>query len=101
MDTRIVTFCNNYLEKLKADKDIAENQIEVFEDYRDRIGFSVHVHRSCPNIRYLGQGQSGYGLFFLDNDDLKYLYDKYSKKVDEEMQRNIDEVKQVYKKSEP
>lgn len=32
----------------------------------------------------------------LDKEDAKYLYDKYSKKVKEEFQKNIDEVTKVY-----
>lgn len=38
----------------------------------------------------------GKNLFFLDEEDLKYLYEKYSKKLQDEMNKNIEYVKQMY-----
>ena len=41
----------------------------------------------------------GSNLFFLDEEDLKYLYEKYSKKLQDEMNKNIEQVKQMYGQS--
>ena len=92
MDTKINQFCKKYLEKLKNDKDIAEVKLDFFEDYRERIGFCITEHSKTPNCHYLGM-YNGSNLFFLDEEDLKYLYEKYSKKLQDEMNKNIEQVK--------
>jgi len=96
MDTGIKDFLVKYNEKLKNDKDIKENKLDFFRDYRDRISFNVNVYTSCPyaNWRYWNNGQS---LFKLDAEDLEYLHKKYSKKIEAEMEQNIAKVKDSYK----
>ena len=96
MDTGIKDFCVKYNEKLKNDKDIKENQLDVFNDYRDRINFNLNMYVICPNIHWTEQ-YNGQNLFRLDEEDLKYLYNKYSKKIEAEMERNIEKVKNDYK----
>lgn len=98
MDTKINQFCKKYLEKLKNDKDIAEVKLDFFQDYRERIGFCITEYSNTPNCHYLGM-YLGSNLFFLDEEDLKYLYEKYSKKLQDEMNKNIEYVKQVYGRS--
>lgn len=96
METGIRDFCINYKKKLKNDKDIKENQIDFLYDYRERINFSLNMNvtypSSLPSWQYDGQN-----LFRLDEDDLEYLYKKYSKKILDEMEQNISEIKDRYK----
>ncbi len=42
-------------------------------------------------------GYNGTNLFTLDDEDLEYLYNKYSKKLESEMLQNIEKVKDNYK----
>ena len=96
MDTGIRDFCVKYKEKLKNDKDIKENQLDFSTDFRDRISFNVNMYISCPNTMR-GFGYNGQNLFTLDAEDLEYLYKKYSKKIEAEMEQNIAKVKDSYK----
>lgn len=96
MDTGYRDFCVKYKEKLKIDKDIKENQIDFYKDFRDRISFNVNMHISSPTAVW-GFGYNGQNLFKLDSEDLEYLYKKYSKKIEAEMEQNIAKVKDSYK----
>ena len=96
MDTGIRDFCVKYNEKLKNDKDIKENKLDFVSDYRDRISFNVNMYTSCPNAMW-SFGYNGQNLFTLDAEDLEYLHNKYSKKIEAEMERNIAKVKADYK----
>jgi len=96
MATGIRDFCIKYNEKLKNDKDIKENQLDFFSDYRDRINFNLNMYVNCPNTMWKGQ-YNGQNLFKLDEEDLKYLHNKYSKKIEAEMEQNIAKVKDDYK----
>ena len=95
MGTGIRDFCVKYNERLKNDKDIKENELDFINDYRDRISFNLNVYISGPNLTYT-QPYHGENLFKLDKEDLEYLYKKYSKKVEAEMEQNIAEVKGNY-----
>jgi len=96
MDTGIRDFCVKYKEKLKNDKDIKETQLDFFRDFRDRISFNVNMYTSCPNTMW-SFGYNRQNLFTLDSEDLKYLYDKYSKKIEAELKENVAKVKESYK----
>ena len=96
MNTGYRDFCEKYAEKLKNDKDIKENQLDFFRDFRDRINFNVNMYVTCPNTVCIF-GYNGQNLFRLDEEDLKYLYDKYSKKIEDELKQNIAKVKDSYK----
>lgn len=96
MDTGIRDFCVKYNEKLKNDKDIAENEKELYLDNRARISFKLNMSSiSSRGIRVIGD--SGNNLFVLDAEDLEYLHKKYSKKIEAEMEENIARVKDSYK----
>ncbi len=95
MSEDMKNFCIKYKEKLKNDKDIKENKKDWLDDYRDRISFKLSVRRSHPHISFI-RGSSDEPLFILDSEDLEYLYNKYSKKVVEELEQNIKELKQDY-----
>jgi len=96
MDTGIRDFCVKYNEKLKNDKDIKENELDFFSDFRDRINFNLNMYVACPNTHWMGQ-YNGQNLFRLDEEDLEYLHNKYSKKIEAEMEQNIAKVKYSYK----
>lgn len=93
MDTQIRDFCKNYKEKLKNDKDIKDNDLDPFNDFRPRIYFNVKMTVSYARC-YDHEGQT---LFNLDQEDLEYLYNKYSKRIESEMEQNIEKVKDSYK----
>jgi len=97
MDTVIRNFCKKYKEKLYNDKDIKENKTSFVNDYRDRINFYVLERTNNPNTYYIGGVYHGDTLFCLDEEDLKYLYNKYSKKIKEERDKNIEDIKEEYK----
>lgn len=95
MKTGIKDFLIKYKEKLENDKDIKENNIDYSIDHRDRISFNLNVKSSDPiSFPSFDQGKN---LFELDNEDIEYLYNKYSKKIDSELQQNIEKIKEEYK----
>ena len=93
MDTGYRDFCKKYAEKLKNDKYIKENKSS---DYTDRIDFNVNMYVINPSSYWTGQ-YNGQNLFMLDEEDLKYLYNKYSKKMEDELKQNIAKVKDSYR----
>lgn len=98
MATGIKTFCLKYKEKLNNDKDIEEKKLISIEDCRDRISFYVNITSTIPAYLTMDSLQ-GHNLFRLDNEDLEYLYNKYSKKLDEEMETVIEKLKEDYSKA--
>ena len=96
MSTPYRDFCKKYKEKLKNDKEIKEDSLSRYDDFRDRITFRVNVYATCPGLVRMG-GWAGDVLFNLDAEDLQYLYNKYSKKIKAEMEQNIAKVKDDYK----
>lgn len=98
MNTRYKDFCENYKKKLTLDKDIQENKLDWMEDYRDRINFKVTVFTSHPHhVTFPLGNYRGTELITLDSEDLEYLYNKYLKKLEDEMNKNIESVKDKYK----
>ena len=89
-------FYLKYNEKIKNDKDIKENQLDFFRDFRPRISFNVNVFEGIP-IATPSFGYNGQNLFTLDSEDLEYLYNKYSKKTKAEMELNIAKIKDSYR----
>lgn len=96
MKTGIRDFCVNYNKKLKNDKDIKENEMFHLDDYRERIRFRLNMIKSTPSTYKVGGFDTGTIVFDLDDEDLKYLYDKYSKRCVEEMEENIKKIKDQY-----
>jgi hypothetical protein len=98
MKTNYKDFCKKYKEKLIVDKDIAENVTDIFKDIRPRIKFKLVVDEHIPNTIFISNYPSiGIPLFVLDKEDLEFLYNKYSKRVKEEMEQNIEKIKENYK----
>ena len=95
MDNTINQFCKKYFEKLKNDKDIEEVKLDYLYDYRERIGFYVTEYTFTPHCYYTGIN-TGNRLFVLDDEDLKYLHDKYSKRLQDEMNKNLEQIRQMY-----
>lgn len=84
MKTEAFDFCKKYNEKKKGRKSIHTGK---------------HVY---PNISFYIIAKEDYvsqihTFFKLDEKDLKYLYRKYSKKAKEELEQNIEELKEKYK----
>lgn len=99
MNKYIKRFCEGYKQKLKNDKEISERPkddiLSAFNDFTERITFSVNMREWSPGIMYMGQ-YNGTNLIALDEEDLKYLYNKYSKKIKDEMNKNISSIKKEY-----
>ena len=93
MNTNFKDFCKYYKEKLENDKDIKERYVDYHTDYRDRINFSIVSSSTAPGYT---RNYSGITLFTLDKEDLKYLYDKYSPKVKEELEQNLKKIQKEY-----
>lgn len=96
MDTKILEFCNKYKEKKENDEYIKNNPEppKVYNDSRARIQFTIAVIEHIPAM--FG-GNCPNTLFALDDEDLEYLYNKYSKRLQDEMNQNIEEIKEKYK----
>lgn len=105
MDNSIFNFCKEYEGKVKADKDIA-NLPSVKDGTIDldrikqsecliHVSFHVHVDHYYPGSSIIGY-QGGSRTIRLDDEDLEYLHNKYSKKLTEEMNKNVESVKEKY-----
>jgi len=98
MDTKYKDFCDNYKEKLVLDEDIATNEIALFRDYRHRVHFELHMTRRSPT-QLMIFGNPTQRMFTLDDEDIQYLYNKYSKKIQAERDANIAELKTKYEET--
>lgn len=98
MDTKYRDFCLKYNQKIKNDKDIKENPVEheYLNDLRERISFTVMEYTTSP-VTMPSIHNHGNVLFRLDEEDLEYLYNKYSKRVKAEMDAKLGEIKDSYK----
>lgn len=94
MDKNTLTFCKSYQEKLKNDKDIKETKVPFWQDYRKRISLVVNLVESTPFITTLPR--SGRALFTLDEEDLNYFWNKYSKYLEEELFLEIENLQKKY-----
>lgn len=89
-----IDFIKEYKRKLSTDKDIKENKLDIFRDFRDRIEFFVCMDSCAPMTIRLGYGMNR--MFRLDDDDLKYFYNKYYPKIKEELEVEINRVNEKY-----
>lgn len=95
MKTGIKEFCLKYKKKIINDKEIQKASVQPLQDFRERINFYVTVRETAPGYFTMGVN-SGDTLIKLDNEDIEYLYQKYSKKLQEEMEENINKIKKEY-----
>lgn len=90
MDYKYRNFCIKYNEKLKIDS----------QNKADESGFSgvdFYLHEiTTIEISHLPVRTSNQMLFRLDNEDLAYLHNKYSKFVQSEMEDNLEKLKETY-----
>ena len=101
MNTPVRDFCKKYKEKSVNDAHIKKllgsgaDPLEAIYDRSESINFYVISMTTIPFSM-----SNGREVFFqLDEEDLKYLYDKYYKQIEEEMLNNIEEVRESYKDS--
>ena len=89
----ILSFVRMYEEMIKVNaqtlKDSKKSPLEPRT--RRKIKFTVY-HTNTMNFGMLSEGS--YNI--LDEEDLKYLYDKNSKLIKKEMQDNIDKINERY-----
>ena len=71
-----------------------EKEKDPKDEYKERYIFSVAVEKRCPSIFFMG----GYPdlTLILDDEDIDYLFKKYSPRVKAEMEAEIDKVKKSY-----
>lgn len=98
MNNEIQTFCSKYLLKVKNDSEIKEKPMDQIGDwtmdFRERISFRVHYYTYIPGGSIIGRPDMP--TITLDEEDLKYLHNKYSKKLNDELEKNIEELKKKY-----
>lgn len=95
MNTPIRDFFQKCKDKQKNDEDIKNAPgIDFICDFRERITFHIISKTSIPMI--FGQGQTEY-FFELDDEDIEYFQNKYRKKLEQEKELNITEIKNSYK----
>lgn len=94
MNTEIKRFCEYYNKKLKRDKAVKEHG--VMPEALTRFTFRVNVEENEIGVHFV-YPYNGTNILVLDDEDLEYLYNKYSKKILEEMKENIEQVKEDYK----
>lgn len=85
--TEIRDFCRKY-------KEYTSGVLTKFVK-GSKLRFRVNVKDDSLSLIFPSQSRGN--LFELDDEDLKILYDKYSKLVLHERNDNIDEVKNEYK----
>ena len=73
----------DFIEKVKESKNAEDFKRTFHLAYYDRYSTPVFYH----NL---------HDIFELDEEDMKYLYNKYSKRLQEEMQDSIKEIKNAY-----
>ena len=99
MSTDIKRLCSKIVEKRKNDKSIAESEERLDQsfDFRKRIAFTVSYTERSPGL-FPMIGYHGMPTIDLDEDDLDYLYKKYSKKLKLELNDTIKKLEKEYNK---
>lgn len=88
IDSRILNFCKKYKKKLKNEKQEAK-----FQD-----AYMIHLnHEPIVFSLCVGSGLSSEPILVLDDEDLEFLYNKYSKQLENEHQKNIAFLSMAYK----
>lgn len=91
MKTEALDFCKKYQESIR-NKEILENETNSFIIKSDKKLIDFYI-----TSKEIGRYENNTFLLKLDKEDLQYLYEKYSKKAKEELEQNIEELKEKYK----
>ena len=95
MKTLIRDFFKKCRDKQKNDEEIKNNpDVDFICDFRERITFHIISKTSIPMV--LGSAQTEC-FFELDDEDIEYFQNKYHKKLEQEKELNITEIKNSYK----
>jgi len=92
MNTGYRDFCRKYKEKLKRDLEI---KIPNSDNLRIKFIFNIEIVEKFPVAVFYPPDKKY--LFTLDDEDLVYLYNKYSKLIRDELEENIKKIKEEYK----
>ena len=99
MDGRLLDFCKRYKRKLADDAEMKRYS----EHLMDRVSALVCRERPAANVftvHHLRVERAFHSdpreIFTLDNEDLQYLYNKYSKKLGEELDREKEKLDGIY-----
>jgi len=83
-------FCKKYKRKLECNE-MLEKELHI--DSIEKLTFHLGYEVKYPCIITT---QGPYKIFELDNEDIEYLYNKYSKKVVEEMKKKLEKIIEEY-----
>jgi len=90
----IIDFIKKYKERNKNQEIIKNrkplNSHEMISDYVNRINFHLCYSAYCPATIHFG-GPRYTELLELDEEDIQYLINKYSRKLNKELQETINE----------
>jgi hypothetical protein len=91
-----LNFCKAVLKKKANDLDIKVKPLDPFMDYRDRVNFFITMTEFSPGTFPSMQYGIPTRLLRLDEEDIDYLYNKYSKLLKEELNEQIDKLTARY-----
>lgn len=97
MKTEALDFCKKYQESIR-NKEILENE-KILDDISNSfiIKFDKKLIDFYIASKETGRYENKTFLLKLDEEDLQYLYEKYSKKAKKELEENIEGLKEKYK----
>jgi len=90
----IIKFCKKYKEKKINDADLAVGDTGAGFGYIRKINFHVGYTEYAPMMSTLGEYPT---ILDLDQEDIDYLYNKYSKQLREEKKRKLQKIEDEYK----
>lgn len=79
-------------------KNFVEAYLDRKESNKDFESISFHIHKHIKVGCGFVSNKSEYHILKLDDEDINYLYKKYYSKLEEEMNNNLQEIKERYNK---
>lgn len=102
MENRVKEFCSKYKTKKEADEFNSKlsattgiGSYPFYNDYKDSFRFELVAFETSRHF-HIGYHR-GTSLITLDEEDLEYLYNKYSQQVNKELESKIKELRDEYK----
>jgi len=95
MNIGYIKFCRKYKDKQENDE-----KLRLEKDPNGfvlKINFQVGYTESAENLMHLGTFTQYPTILDLDQEDIDYLYDKYSKRLQEEKKARIADIEKEYK----
>lgn len=77
-------------------KNFVEAYFDKKESKKDFESISFHIHKHIKVGHGFTSHKWEYHILKLDDEDIEYLYKKYYSKLEEEMNNNLQEIKERY-----